>query len=245
MSGPLDYLVAAASYRYSYIEEKDFSFPSSAMELARELGDYYQANVDVGVAERVIQEMSRLGILSYSQDKYAGPEISANSENIDSKYEEMSLKDPQIFRPLSLGTREFFIRVLANPVFWTDVNEQLVHEAVGDHTKDIIPAADRFVTILHNSDEGKLIDASLDMVINDLNHNNEIADSAGSDRPRFIAEAKASREVLRGETIRRSALIEVVWKFFRELLGRFKQKASDWGIEKVISLLDQMLDLIK
>ncbi|WP_156405261.1 hypothetical protein [Sphingomonas sp. Root710] len=245
MNEPTDYLVAAITYRFAQ-EGTDFDFPDNFADLKKDLDIYFSIDIDHSFLRHAVEIMDKIGIISFTEDRYAGESLSAKQDDIDDYYKKAAEDEGTVFVPISEKASEFYDRVFENKQFWIDLQNQISSEISGDIRKlTAVPASDRVVTILHNSEEGRVIEESLDLIISDLNLNNEIASSAGADRPRFIAEAKAAKELVRGESVRKSALIEILWKFLREISAKFKEKIGDWGIEKVLQLLDDMLDLIK
>ncbi|NYF33933.1 hypothetical protein [Sphingopyxis sp. JAI108] len=245
MASALDYLVAATIYRFAY-EGHNFSFPDSIDGLQSNLEEYYAVKFDQGVSDKLAKALGTMGVINYSDDRYAGIIISADQNRVNEIFDNLCAQGG-IYKSIDDIANSFYKKVISNDDFWKDLRRELSEagETRSGEYEVVIPAADRTVTVLHNSPEGKEISGVLDTVIDDLSHNNEIAVSAGSDRQRYIAEAKSARELMRGETIRRQAVYEVLWKFFRELLAKFKEKSLEWGIDKVLNLLDDILDLIK
>lgn len=246
MVSPIDYLAAAVAEeirRPSGIEVTDLAaiktiFAKRGVEL-----------VD-NDAQRVALRLQSLGFLRVVKDEYAGQYYEPASAGVmPFRIDRLKKNEsaPGFIYALS-GGPTLLSRAFANQKFWSDFEAGLDEEPEqglqGTFDVDQVPASDRIVTLSHNSPEGQALAQAVQAVVDDLNVNNAVADEAGPERERLIAEGKASIELLRGERLRKSALIELIWKFLKEVAAKFKEKAVDWGVDHALEVMAKMMDLL-
>ena len=145
---------------------------------------------------------------------------------------------------MSHSAGEVYRRTIKNDRFWSDL-EAAINGGDTQQVLDLVPASDRIVTILHNSEEGKVLISAIDNVIDNLETNNEIAAQAGQERDRLISEGKASRQIILGVDVSAKNLKNLVWSFFKEISIKFRAKSADWGVDKAMDLIEKILDLFK
>ncbi|MBD8618091.1 hypothetical protein IFT67_04075 [Sphingomonas sp. CFBP 13728] len=205
----------------------------------------YKVSFDAHAVDLILRQLSKWKMANIVDDEYAGELIQLGRARSDEAWDEA---DSVILGRAWEGGGGWFDRVFRNEKFWSAVEHELTDNLgapiVTEPVNDPVPASDRIVTISHNSPEGTLIVSAINTALLDLDQNNLIAAEAGGERERLVAEGKASIELLKGERIKRGALIEVVWKFLKEIMSKFKEKSIDWGVDKSVAILEKMLDLL-
>ena len=243
-----DYILGAVAYIYAYEREDGYKFSSDPIALSKDFADKYDHELPKEVADRVVDELDRLEFISLIRDKYAGTILQFDQDKFNSRYSNLADRSYRKFLSLAQPAPEIYLKAISNPQLWNDLGEEGDFATESDRDavqQERIPASDRLVTVSHNSDEGQLLQLSLDQIISELETNNAIAAEAGEDRERLIAEARASRELVLGEKISTGKLQSLVLSFFQEIGKKFREKASEWSVDKVISVLLKILELLK
>jgi len=245
--GPFDYLVGATAYLYAYEPDGGLRFPDTAAQIAEHFEKKYDHSIDIALANRILEELSRLEFIGLTIDKYAGELIEFDQDKFNSRYDSLSKENQKVFISIHSQALDFYERAISNEKLWKDLSLETDSGALSEDrgALDRIPASDRIVTISHNSEDGQVLALSLTQIIDDLEKNNSIAAEAGGDRERLLAEAKASRELLRGETISSDKLKFLVLRFFEEIAKKFREQTATWTLDQVFSVLLKILDLLK
>ena len=126
------------------------------------------------------------------------------------------------------------LRRLAEENSWTTVSLAAGQAEDAATTSVAIPASDRIVTLNHNqADE---IVAATDTVIDGLQTENSI-DGDAELRDRFLGQLRASRELVRAQSVRAYLLYESVVGVLGALIERYKDQAIAEAAKKLLDLL--------
>ncbi len=245
MARPLEYIVASAAYQYCFEEEDSFAFPKTVDGFIDQFNFRYSCKMTPDLGRSVLKNLRDLGFIRIVEDKYAGLIISADQTQFDNAFSLSCSKRPDIFlSPISDGAI-FYNNALSNSQLWSDLqSSDWSSDLVSLESEfEAVPASDRFVTLTHNSPEYKEIDGAIDNALIDLQENNFIAEAAGSDRDRLIAEGKAARSLISGEIISWEKLRSVVLSFLREVSKKFKEESIKWGVAKALTVVTKLLGI--
>jgi hypothetical protein len=242
MDSAFDYIVAASAYVFVY-ESDELTFPEDEAAFQKSFQEFYRKEIDKDIARRILLELSNLGLIAVRHEKYAGTIISFKQGDFDQRYVELAESGYAKFIRPGDNANEIYRRTLNNNDFWRDLADE--YQGIDAQPDPNIPASDRVVTLSHNSEQGKLIIGALDRISDDLQTNNQIADEAGQDRDRLVAEAKAAKELIKGDRISISKLRTMIWSFFKEISDKFREKAAEWSVDEVLAVLAKILEMLK
>lgn len=240
---PIDYLVAGIALELS----RWTNYERMPLDVS-EFGLVFKSAFDVELAdewsEKLIGRLAQLQFVNVDDDKYIGRTISTSKATIEYRFGRVA-RQANIFGRARANGREWLKRVFSASAFWEDLAQSPASEPDSEDMLGEIPASDRTVTVLHNSEDGKVLNSGLDLIEQDLSTNNEVADEAGEDRERLLSEVKASRTLLWSERLRVDVLRSVILKFLKEISEKFKVKSVDWGVSQMIDVIEHILkDLI-
>ena len=243
MNNAYNYLVAAAAYVFAY-EEDEVEFPDNEAELSKRFLEFYGKEISVELSRRIIFSFGEVGLIGVVEEEYAGLIISFDQSNFDSTFGRLADAKHGKFIDVSQSAGEVYRRTINNDRFWADL-ETALKDGGDQQAIKLAPASDRIVTILHNSEEGKLLISSIDKIVDNLETNNEVAAQAGQDRDRLISEGKASRQIILGVEVSAKNLKNLVLSFFKEIYAKFKAKSAEWGVDKAMDLIEKIIEFIK
>ena len=206
---PLDYLVAGAAYEL-HGPLQSASPPKYIDSFRKRILEQLGISISEDLAVETLKKLKNLGLINVVTDKYAGTTITYQQANYDHRYLELTSTNPNsLLNKARIGGYEWIKRVLNSKLFQSDLEDQLLQnfahiegENAPDEVSailDKVPASDRIVTILHNSEDGIFISSQLQQIQDDLEKNNEIAVIAGDERDTILGETKAVVEIVRSE----------------------------------------------
>ena len=249
MADTFEYLVGATAYIFVYPQNDDERFPDSFERVQEAFQRFYDKALDLDRVKRVVRELARLSFITLVEDRYAGEVIEANDHHYDTRYRFLSDRKYKKFFKVSDSAGTIYRKVLSNPLFWedlaTDEAEELAAPEPGELNVEEVPAADRVVTISHNSEEGQILELSVSHIVGDLETNNAVANEAGDERDRLIAEGKATHGLLKAERISLSNLRTLIWNFFQEVAKKFEGRAVEWSVDKALMILSKLFEMME
>lgn len=244
MDSAIDYLTAAVAYQHCLQNEDSWTFPKEASELCSSFEGFYSKKIEKRAADLVFRRLADFGLIQIREDRYAGLVVIVEQDAYDSRYLSCCDEFPSIFIRPRHEAWQFYRKAMASDDFWHDLGIELKNQSEDPIQKNFvsqIPASDRFVTLTHNSPEAKEIDGVIECIVTELRESNSIAEIAGADRDRLVAEGNASRDLLRGEQISWDKMRTLVLTFLKEVSKKFKDEAISWGVSKAIALISKLL----
>ncbi|WP_156678969.1 hypothetical protein [Sphingomonas profundi] len=237
----IEYVASALAYHF-YLRDEKIGGPSSLSDLKATFKNEFDHELSDKAVLETASWLEENSFIKLYNDRYAGMLLSYDQNDFNAAYRQFREKLPEsiLARGWSFNF-ELFSKVFSQSRFWQDLEDDS-EKVQSEKAFGLIPASDRTVTVLHNSSEGADISAGLLLIEDELSTNNQVASDLGEDRDRLLGEVKASRLIIWSQHIRADVLSGLILGFLRELIKRIPEKAASLGVDRIIKLIEKILD---
>ncbi len=195
--------------------------------------------------DKIIRQLSAWGIISVTDDRYAGETLSLYSAKTPEAFDRVaSFGHGDIIAKGTSGGADWFSRVFSNSEFWSDLEADELPEVpanvlseAGESGSEAVPASDRLVRRNDNRVEIEVLEADIRSIVDELEASNEIGAELGDEKEVISGELKAAETLIAQPAFRLSKLSNLVIPVLQYLAEKFASGAIGELAKRLIAAI--------